>query len=190
MVWLVLWAGLAALAVQPAVRAPHAFGGLLAGLSGDAPGWIARADQEASAALGGHGLVASVLLAVLMAAIGVAGCRPDRAPAAARAAVAAAVAFGLVTAAAGGFGELFTGMATDPGTGPVLALFALAYWPSRLALTASAASADPAGSADAAEPADPSATRARPGSSGSSVTPASLGAPGPQAAAEGAGSWG
>ena len=45
-VWLVLWAGLAALAVQPAVRAPHAFGGLLAGLSGDAPGWIARADQE------------------------------------------------------------------------------------------------------------------------------------------------
>ena len=72
-VWLVLWAGLAALAVQPAVRAPHAFGGLLAGLSGDAPGWIARVDQDASAALGGHGLMASVLLAVLMAAIGVAG---------------------------------------------------------------------------------------------------------------------
>ena len=182
-VWLVLWGGLAALAVQPAVRAPHAFGGLLADLAGDAPGWLSRADQEASAALGGHGLVASVLLAVLMAAIGVAGCRPDRAPAAARAAVAAAIVFGLVTAAAGGFGELFTGMATDPGTGPILALFALAYWPSRLALTASAGSADPA------EPADPSATRARPGSSGSSVTPASLGAPGPQATAEGAGPW-
>jgi hypothetical protein len=189
-VWLVLWGGLAALALQPAVRAPHAFGGLLADLAGDAPGWLARADQEASAALGGHGLVASVLLAVLMAAIGMAGCRPARAPAAARAAIAAAVVFGLVTAAAGGFGELFTGMATDPGTGPALALFALAYWPSRLALTASAGSADPAGSADAAEQADPSATRARPGSSGSSVTPASLGAPGPQATAEGAGSWG
>ena len=187
-VWLVLWAGLAALAVQPAVRAPHAFGGLLAGLSGDAPGWIARADQDASAALGGHGLMASVLLAVLMAAIGVAGCRPDRTPAAARAAVVVAVTFGVLTAAAGGFGALLTGMATDHGTGPVLALFALAYWPSRLALTASAGSADPAGSADAAEPADPSATRARPGSSGSSVTAASLGAPGPQAAAEGAGS--
>ena len=94
-VWLVLWAGLAALAVQPAVRAPHAFGGLLAGLSGDAPGWIARADQDASAALGGHGLMASVLLAVLMAAIGVAGCRPDRTPAAARAAVVVAVTFGV-----------------------------------------------------------------------------------------------
>src|SRR5579862_7071629 len=140
-VWLVLWGGLAALAVQPSVRAPHAFGGLLAGLSGGAPGWIARVDQEASAALGGHGLVASVLLAVLMAAIGVAGCRPDRAPAAARSAVAVAVAFGVVTAAAGGFGELFSGMATDPGTGPILALFALAYWPSRPALTASAGSA-------------------------------------------------
>jgi hypothetical protein len=82
-----------------------------------------------------------------MAAIGLAGCRPDRTPAAARAAITAAVVFGLVTAAAGGFGELFTGMATDPGTGPILALLALAYWPS-------------------------------------------LGAPGPQATAEGAGSWG
>jgi hypothetical protein len=188
-VWLVLWAGLAALAVQPAVRAPHAFGGLLAGLSGDAPEWIARADQEASAALGGHGLVALVLLAVLMVAIGVAGCRPDRAPAAARAAVAAAAVFGLVTAAAGGFGELFTGMATDPGTGPILALFALAYWPSRLAPTAPAGPADPAGSADAAEPAGPRAIRARPGSSGPSVAPAALGAPGPQATAEGPRSW-
>jgi len=186
-VWLVLWGALATLALQPAVRAPHAFGGLLADLAGDAPGWLARADQEASAALGGHGLVASVLLAVLMAAIGVAGCRPDRAPAAARSAVAVAVALGLATAATGGFGELFTGMATDPGTGPVLALFALTYWPSRLALTASAEPADPAGSADAGEPAGPRATRARPGSSGSSVTPAS---PGPQTTTEGAGSWG
>src|SRR5262249_5791453 len=92
---LVLWAGLAALAMHPAVRAPHAFGGLLADLSGDAPGWIARVDQEASAALGGHGLAASVLLAVLMAAIGVVGCRPDRAPATARAAITVAVLFGL-----------------------------------------------------------------------------------------------
>ena len=186
-VWLVLWGGLAALALQPAVRAPHALSGLLADLAGDAPGWLAQVDHQASAALGGHGLVASVLLAVLMAAIGVAGCRPDRAPAAARSAVAVAVAFGLATAATGGFGELFTGMATDPGTGPVLALFALTYWPSRLALTASAEPAGPAGSADAGEPAGPRATRARPGSSGSSVTPAS---PGPQTTTEGAGSWG
>jgi hypothetical protein len=128
-VWLVLWGGLAVLAVQPAVRAPHAFGGLLADLADDAPGWLARADQQAATALGGHGLVASGILAVLLAAIGLAGCRPDRTPAAARTAVAVAVVFGAVTAAAGGFGELFTGMATDPGTGPVLALVALAYWP-------------------------------------------------------------
>ena len=138
-VWLVLWGGLAALAVQPRCgRRTRSAGCWPASPEmrlGGSPGPI----RQASAALGGHGLVASVLLAVLMAAIGVAGCRPDRAPAAARAAVVAAVTFGVVTAAAGGFGELFTGMATDPGTGPVLALVALAYWPSRLALTASAA---------------------------------------------------
>jgi len=186
----------------------------------------------------------------------VAGCRPDRAPAAARAAVAAAVAFGLVTAAAGGFGELFTGMATDPGTGPVLALLALTYWPHRVALHALAEPAGPAaprspysaapglagpaapglvgpaapgsagpaapGSAgpaapepvdpgapglagsvvpglagpaasapaDPAGPAHPSATRAWPDSAAPSITPVSLGAPGPQGTAEGAGPWG
>jgi hypothetical protein len=194
-VWLVLWGGLAVLAMQPAVRAPHAFGGLLAGLAGDAPGWLARADGQASAALGGHGLVASVLLAVLMAAIGVAGCRPDRAPAAARTAVIAAATFGAVTAAAGGFGELFTGMATDPGTGPILALVALAYWPSRLALPASVKWTDP----DPAGPADPSEALARPASvarPASSATPASLaigttlGPPGPRAGGTGAGPWG
>jgi hypothetical protein len=183
-VWLVLWGGLAALAVQPAVRAPRAFGGLLAGLAGDAPGGLARADRAPSAALGGHGLVASVLLAVLMAAIGLAGCRPDRAPVAARAAVAAAAVSGLVTAAAGGFGELFTGMATDPGTGPVLALVALAYWPRRLTLTAFAGQADL------------STTSGTPDSRASSVTPASLsegtaqGAAGPRPGGEGTGSWG
>jgi hypothetical protein len=143
-VWLVLWGGLAALAMQPAVRAPHALSGLLANLAGDAPGWLARADEQASAALGGHGLVASVLLAVLMAAIGVAGCRPDRAPAAARTAVIAAVTFGVMTAAAGGFGELFTGMATDPGTGPILALLALAYWPCRTPQAIAQTEASPA----------------------------------------------
>jgi hypothetical protein len=46
-----------------------------------------------------------------------------------------------------------------------------------------------AGSTDTAESADPSATRARPGSSEPSVAPASLGAPGPRATAEGAGPW-
>jgi len=216
-VWLGLWGGLAGLAMQPAVRAPHALSGLLADLSGDAPGWLARADHQAAAALGGHGLVASVLLAVLMAAIGVVGCRPDRAPAAARAAAMAAVTFGLVTAAAGGFGELFTGMATDPGTGPVLALIALTYWPYRTPQAVARSEAGPAEPVASTAPVSTAASAvltspaahiasaptltlpippASPDAPGTGIAPASPAplseetAPGPSASREGTGPWG
>ena len=36
------------------------------------------------------------------------------------------------------FGEIMTGGATDPNSGPLLALLALAYWPARAAATAPA----------------------------------------------------
>ena len=74
-----------------------------------------------------------------------------------RAAVFAAVTFGVVTAAAGGFGELFTGVATDPGTGPVLALIALAYWPYRTPQAVARTEASPASPASPAGPKPPAA---------------------------------
>ena len=46
-----------------------------------------------------------------------------------RAAIVPAVALAAALWLAQGMGELFTGMATDPESGPLLALLALSFWP-------------------------------------------------------------
>src|SRR6266702_740959 len=105
-VWLVLWGSLAAFALLPASRAPGAISDMLTDGADGAPAWLAWIDTHAASALSHHGLAASIVLAVLLAVV-----------------LAAAVWL------AQGMGELFTGMATDPESGPLLALLALAFWP-------------------------------------------------------------
>ena len=46
-----------------------------------------------------------------------------------RAAIVLAVALAVALWLAQGLGELFTGMATDPESGPLLALLAISFWP-------------------------------------------------------------
>lgn len=100
--WVVLWGSLAWLALA---NAPAAGAGLLA--SGTGPVLLAL----------GCCLIASGIMLP---------------PRAVRWVLAAAVVVALAMWAAGqGFGDIFTGMGTDPGTGPVLALLAIAYWPRR-----------------------------------------------------------
>jgi hypothetical protein len=91
-----------------------------------APAWLAWIDTHAAGALNHHGLAASVVLAVLLALVAVAVCLS--APAL-RAAIVLAVVLAAALWLAQGMGELFTGMATDPESGPLLALLALAFWP-------------------------------------------------------------
>ena len=45
--------------------------------------------------------------------------------------VAAVVVAAVIWLFGENLGEMFTGSATDPNSGPLLALLALAYWPSR-----------------------------------------------------------
>src|SRR5204862_294952 len=71
-------------------------------------------------------LTASIALAVLLALLAVAVYLP--APAL-RAAIVLAVVLAAALWLAQGMGEFFTGMATDPESGPLLALLALAFWP-------------------------------------------------------------
>ena len=70
--------------------------------------------------------IASIVLAVLLALVAFAVYLP--APAL-RAAIVLAVVLAAALWLAQGMGELFTGMATDPESGPLLALLALAFWP-------------------------------------------------------------
>jgi hypothetical protein len=125
--WLVLWGALAFLAVEPAARAPRGLSGLISGMTSGEPGWLAAADGQLAGWLSNHGAAASAALAIVLIGVAAGVCLP--APAA-RASVALAIAVAAALWVAQGLGGILTGAATDPDSGPLLALLALAYWPS------------------------------------------------------------
>jgi hypothetical protein len=128
--WLVLWGSSAYLILQPQNLAAGALRDSITALAAGEPRWIAVIDQSAAAAAGGAGAVVPVLLAAAFAVTGVAIFVP--------AAVRPAVTLSIILAAAiwvigEDFGGILTGQATDPNTGPLLVLVALAFWPLRIA---------------------------------------------------------
>ncbi|MGD0066600.1 MAG: hypothetical protein ABSB76_24535 [Streptosporangiaceae bacterium] len=124
--WLVLWGSLAYLALQPATRAPKALGGMVSGMASGQPGWLASLDNHLGAFGNSHGPAVAVVLAVVLALVAVSVYLP-------RPAARAGVVLAVVTAAfiwlAEGLGGILTGGGTDPNSGLLLALLALAYWP-------------------------------------------------------------
>ncbi len=125
-IWLIVWGSLAGLAMQPAARAPQAISGMISDMAPGEPGWLAWTVSHAASALSHRGLPASVLLAAALAVVAAAACLPGRPP---RAAVALAIVIAAVIWVAEGLGGILTGSGTDPNSGPLLALFALSYWP-------------------------------------------------------------
>jgi hypothetical protein len=125
--WLVLWLSLAYFALTPANRAPQAPSGLIAGMESGQPGWLAAIDRGAASLTAGQGLATSIALAVALAVIATGVYLP---PAAAKATLVLAIVVALVIWVVGeGFGMIIAGGATDPNSGPLLMLLALAYWP-------------------------------------------------------------
>jgi len=124
--WLVLWGSLAYLALQPATKAPKALGGMVAGMASGEPSWLASADNHLGSFLTRHGPGVAVLMAVVLAivAVGVFLPRP-----AARAAVALAIVAAAFFWLAQALGGILAGGATDPNSGPLLALLAVSFWP-------------------------------------------------------------
>lgn len=124
--WLVLWGGFAYLIMQPAVRAPASLRSALTANAAGEPGLLAALDHGAATAAGSHSAAVCVILAVLFAAMATGILHPVTA----RPALAAAAVTGLAIWVLGeNFGQILTGTATDPNTGPLLALLAAAYWP-------------------------------------------------------------
>src|SRR5487761_42179 len=124
--WLVLWVSSAYLVLQAPNRTPGALAGGIARLAAGEPHWVAALDQAAAVAAGHAGAVAPVLLAAAFWVIGVAIFFP--------AAVRPALALSILVAAliwvvGENFGGIMTGQATDPNTGPLLVLVAVAFWP-------------------------------------------------------------
>jgi hypothetical protein len=139
--WLVLWASMAYFSLLAANRTPQGLHDMISGMAAGEPGWLSSIDRFAAATVAQHGLAAAIVLAILLAVIAAGVYLP--APAA-RATLVLAV---VVTAAIWVFGEalgtIFTGGGTDPSSGPVLALLALAYWPGQLMIHRSGRSAHP-----------------------------------------------
>jgi hypothetical protein len=127
--WLVLWLSQAYFALLPANRAPQALHGMIAGVASGEPGWLAAIDRSAASLTSHQGLTASVVLALALAAIAVGVYLP--APAARAAVVLAIVVAAVIWVVGQAFGGILAGRATDPNSGLLLILLALAYWPAR-----------------------------------------------------------
>jgi hypothetical protein len=124
--WLVLWGSLAYLALQPATTARGAISGLVSGMAGGEPGWLASIDRHLAAFLATRGGAAAIVLAVVLAVVAVGVYLPRRA---ARAVLVLAIVTAAVIWLAEGLGGMLAGGGTDPNSGPLLALLALGYWP-------------------------------------------------------------
>lgn len=130
LVWSVLWAGLAALSLLPANRAPGAFVVTMTGgmMSMGEPVWYTTMQDHLARLTLGHDLVLALVLAALLALVAASAWAHDQRVV--RAGLVSAMVLGLVYWVCGqAFGMPFMGMATDPNAGPLLALLALAYWP-------------------------------------------------------------
>ena len=127
--WLVLWLSEAYFALTPANRAPQAVSGMIAGMNSGEPGWLSAIERGGASLVANQGLAASVVLAVALTgiAVGVYLPRPF-----AKATLALAIVVALVIwVVAEGLGGILAGGGTDPNSGPLLALLALAYWPAK-----------------------------------------------------------
>ena len=143
--WMALWLSLAYFALTPGNRAPQAVSGMIGAMADGESGWLATAERHAASLVAGSGLAASITLAVALAAIAVAVWLPRRAM---KAALLLAIGVAAVIWVFGqALGGMLAGGATDPNSGPLLALLALAYWPARgaPAVARPPASADVAG---------------------------------------------
>jgi hypothetical protein len=126
--WLVVWGGLAWLALLPATDAAGALSRMVAGMASGQPQWLASITAHLAGYLRQRGPATAVVLAVLLAVIALGVLLPQPGM---QAILVLAVLMAAALALAQGLGGILTGTGTDPGSGPLLALLALAYWPRR-----------------------------------------------------------
>jgi hypothetical protein len=103
----------------------------MVGMAGGEPGWVAGLENHAAAVLDHQGLTASAVLAVALVVIAAGVFLPP--PLARSALILALVVAAFIWVFGQAFGQILTGGATDPNSAPLLALLALAYWPSATA---------------------------------------------------------
>ena len=144
LLWLVLWGSMAFFALQAESAAPQGLHDMLSSMASGEPGWVASIDHGAATLVAQHGQQASACFAVVFEVIAIGIFLPERA---ARGAVILAIAAATVLWVSQDFGEIFTGSATDPDTGPLLVLLAAAFWSPRKPSGAQSTATPPAAGA-------------------------------------------
>ena len=125
--WAAVWMVLAVLAVAGEGRSPRALHDLVATVATGQPGWLLRIDRWSETVLLHDGTVIAVLFALFCALVAVSVYLHPTVTQVVL--VVAMVAFAVVWAAVQDFGGDLAGGATDLGSGLLVLLFILIYWP-------------------------------------------------------------
>jgi hypothetical protein len=134
--WLLLGGSLAYFAVTMPNRTPQSLHNLVAAQAAGEPGWLGAVDRQVAALLNHHGLAVSVALAVMLAVIAAAVLVP--APLRKAVLTLTLVVCAVFWVAGQNLGGILAGGGTDPDSGPLLMLIALAYWPAAAAVSGAA----------------------------------------------------
>lgn len=127
-IWAVVWLSMALLAVVGSGRSPQSLSALVTRMNMGQPGWLAGLDRWTSTALVDHGGLVALVLCLVCVVVAVGAFLSPRVTRATL--VLAIVVFGAIWAATQNFGGVLASGATDPNSGPVVVVLALAYWPS------------------------------------------------------------
>jgi hypothetical protein len=127
-IWAVTWIGMGILWLLPANRAGGSISGAISSSVADEPGWLAHVQLSVAHALGTGGGSVAVVCGVLSFIIGLGPLLSRRSTVFLVAGAALALDYWVFGEA---FGAVFTGLGTDPNTGPLLVLLALALYPNR-----------------------------------------------------------
>ena len=128
-IWAVVWSGMGILWLLPANRAAGSVSSAIGGAVGGEPSWLAHVQLSVAHAVGNGGGSVAVACALLSFVIGLGPVLTRRTTVFLVAGAALALDYWMFGEA---FGQLFTGIATDPNTGPLLVLLALALYPNRV----------------------------------------------------------
>jgi hypothetical protein len=124
-VWVVLWCGLGIMWFLPSSSGNGALPGMISDAASGEPGWLAHVQLSLAHSVGGGSTVA-VAAGLLSMLVGLGPLLFRRFTAYLVIGVALALDFWVVGQA---LGQMFTGLATDPSTGPLVVLLALAIYP-------------------------------------------------------------
>lgn len=128
LLWAALWTATAALWLEYQSHMAQGPGGQLSGVGNGEPGWVSSINHHVGSAVGSNGPALASLLGALQLVAGLGVLLPRTRRVGLVVGMVVAVFYGVLGQDLGG---LFTGAANDPGTGPVLVLWALALWPRR-----------------------------------------------------------